>query len=125
MQEQERIIDEPVTSVEDLLKELASTDLVLATRFHNVLSALLLNKPVIAISFHHKCASLMSQMGLSEYCQDINSLSAGRLIKQFSQLQRDNGCIKRIIRERVEACRDALEEQYTIIFREIYSENLH
>jgi len=120
--EQERIIDEPVTSVEDLLKELASTELVLATRFHNVLSALLLNKPVIAISFHHKCASLMSQMGLSEYCQDINSLSADRLITQFSQLQQNADCIKRMISERVEACRDALEEQYTIIFREICRE---
>jgi len=117
--EQERIMDQPVTSVEDLLKELASTDLVVATRFHNVLSALLLNKPVIAISFHHKCTSLMSQMGLSEYCQDINSLSADRLIKQFSQLQQNADCIKRMISGKVEACRDALEEQYTIIFREI------
>jgi polysaccharide pyruvyl transferase WcaK-like protein len=39
----------------------AATDIVVATRFHNVIMALLLNKPVIAISFH-KCASLMSQM---------------------------------------------------------------
>ena len=61
----ERIIDEPIASVDDLLKQLAATDVVVATRFHNVLLALLLNKPVIAISFHHKCISLMSQMGLA------------------------------------------------------------
>jgi polysaccharide pyruvyl transferase WcaK-like protein len=72
--EEGRIFDEPVASVDDLLRQLAATDVVVATRFHNVLLALLLNKPVIAISFHHKCASLMSQMGLSEYCQDINRL---------------------------------------------------
>ena len=69
-----RIIDEPVASVEDLLSQIATIDFVVATRFHNVLLSLLLNKPVIAISFHHKCSSLMSQMGLSEYCQDINNL---------------------------------------------------
>ena len=42
---EERIIDEPIASVDDLLKQLAATDVVVATRFHNVLLALLLNKP--------------------------------------------------------------------------------
>ena len=81
--EEGRIVDEPVASVEDLLKQIAATDFVVATRFHNVLLSLLLNKPSIAISFHHKCSSLMSQMGLSEYCQDINRLNADKLIEQF------------------------------------------
>jgi len=117
--EEERLIDEPIASVEDLLKQLAATDVVVATRFHNVLLALLLNKPVIAISFHHKCASLMSQMGLSEYCQDINRLSFGRLIEQFSQLDQSADHVKRIISERVGACRDMLDEQYAIIFNQM------
>jgi|SRR6516225_3197928 len=43
--------------------------------------ALELHKPVIAISFHHKCTSLMSDMGLAEYCHDINHMNAGRLIQ--------------------------------------------
>ncbi len=114
-----RIIDEPVESVGDLLSQLAATDFVVATRFHNVLLSLLLNRPVIAISFHHKCSSLMSQMGLAEYCQDINDLSADRLIEQFCQLQRNAGCVKRAISEKVRACRDALDEQYGIIFSDI------
>ena len=69
-----------VLSVAQLLSQLAETDIVVATRFHNVLLALLLDKPVIAISFHHKCASLMSEMGLAEYCHDINHMNADRLI---------------------------------------------
>ena len=119
---EERIINEPIASVDDLLKQLAATDIVVATRFHNVLLALLLNKPVIAISFHHKCASLMSQMGLSEYCQDINRLSSVRLIEQFSQLRQSSDSVKRMIMEEVRACRDALDEQYAIILSEICSE---
>jgi polysaccharide pyruvyl transferase WcaK-like protein len=119
---EERIIDEPIASVDDLLKQLAATDVVVATRFHNVLLALLLNKPVIAISFHQKCASLMSQMGLSEYCQDINRLSSVRLIEQFSQLRQSSDGVKRMIMEEVRACRDALDEQYAVILSEICSE---
>ncbi len=114
-----RIIDEPVESVEDLLSQLAATDFVVATRFHNVLLSLLLNRPVIAISFHHKCSSLMGQMGLAEYCQDINGLSADTLIEQFCQLQQNAGCVKQMIRGKVGACQDALDEQYGIIFSDI------
>ena len=68
--------------------------MVVATRFHNVLLALLLNKPVIAISFHHKCASLMKEMGLSEYCHDINHMNADRLIEQFQDVERNADKLK-------------------------------
>jgi polysaccharide pyruvyl transferase WcaK-like protein len=115
--EEERIIDEPVGSVQDLMSQLAATDLVVATRFHNVLLALLLNKPAIAISFHHKCASLMSQMGLSEYCQDINDLNAEKLIEQFRELDKNSGRLRSMISEKVEGCRIALDEQYGIIIK--------
>ena len=115
--EEGRIIDEPVASVDDLLKQIASTDFVVATRFHNVLLSLLLNKPSIAISFHHKCSSLMSQMGLSEYCQDIHRLNADRLIEQFCDLEKNAETLKPRIKKKAEEFRRALDEQYERIFR--------
>jgi polysaccharide pyruvyl transferase WcaK-like protein len=90
---------------------------VVATRFHNVLLALLLNKPVISISFHHKCASLMSEMGLGEYCHDINHMNAGRLIEQFQDVERNAEKLKPVIRQKVEQSRKALDEQYSLIFK--------
>ena len=114
-----RIIDEPVASVDDLLKQLGETDLVVATRFHNVLLSLLLNKPALAISFHHKCSSLMRQMGLPEYCQDINRLKAEELIEQFCNLERNAGRLRPLIKRKTEEFRRALDEQYNCIFNEI------
>jgi polysaccharide pyruvyl transferase WcaK-like protein len=114
-----RIIDEPISSVQQLLSQLVATDIVVATRFHNVLLALLLNKPVIAISFHHKCTSLMSEMGLSQYCHDINQMDAGRLIEQFQDVERNVEKLKLAIRQRVEQSRMALEEQYKLIFKDV------
>lgn len=113
---EERIIDQPAHTVEQLLPQIAATDIVVATRFHNVLLALLLNKPVIAVSFHHKCASLMSQMGLSEYIHDINSMNADRLIEQFLDVEKNTEQLKPLIRERVGQSRKALDEQYDLIF---------
>jgi polysaccharide pyruvyl transferase WcaK-like protein len=117
-----RVIDEPITSVQQIVSQLARTDIVVATRFHNVLLSLLLNKPVIAISFHQKCASLMSQMGLSEYCHDINGMNAARLIEQFQNAESDVDRLKFVIKQGVERSRRALDEQYALIFKSLVSE---
>lgn len=113
------IIDEPVLSVKELLLQLAETDIVVATRFHNVLLGLLCNKPVISISFHHKCVSLMSSMGLSEYCLDIKDLKADALIEKLCDIEKEAAKLRRLIREKAERFREALDEQYGIIFKEI------
>jgi polysaccharide pyruvyl transferase WcaK-like protein len=119
--DEDRVIDEPIESVEDLLMQLAATDLVVATRFHNVLLALLLNKPVIAISFHHKCTSLMEQMGLTEYCQDINQISLAGILERFSELQKSSDRVKGTIAEKVARSRDALDAQYAILLKKACS----
>ena len=116
-----RVVDQPITSIQEVLHELAATDFVVATRFHNVLLALLLNKPVMAISFHHKCSSLMTKMQLSEYCHDINRLDVDALVEQFEKLQSNTQSVRRIIREGVERAREALEEQYDLIFNGLES----
>ena len=77
------------------------TDIVIATLFHNVLYELLCSKPVISISFHPKCESLMSDMGLSTYHLDINKLTNDILIDKFRDLNKDSETIKELIRAKV------------------------
>ena len=91
----------------------------MATRFHNVLLALVFNKPVIAISFHPKSASLMRDMGLEEYCHDVKDMNASRLIEQFQRLEMNAEKLKPVIRQKVEQSRKALDEQYKLIFKTI------
>jgi polysaccharide pyruvyl transferase WcaK-like protein len=119
VRDESHIIDEPVVSVENLLSQIAATDIVVATRFHNVLLALLCNKPVISISFHHKCESLMSAIGLSGYCLDINDLKADRLIEKFCDLEINASKLRPLIREKVGEFRKALDEQYKLIFNKV------
>jgi polysaccharide pyruvyl transferase WcaK-like protein len=114
--DEKRVINEPVQSVEQLLPQIAAADIVVATRFHNVLLAIVLDKPVIAVSFHHKCSSLMDQMGLSEYIHDINDMNADRLIGQFQDAERNAEVLKSAVRQKVTQSRKALDEQYNVIF---------
>ena len=76
---------------------------------------MLLNKPVIAISFHHKCSSLMSEMNMSEYCHEIHEMDADRLIGQFQQLEQDEETVMRTIGEGLDKARAAIDEQYDLI----------
>jgi polysaccharide pyruvyl transferase WcaK-like protein len=112
----ERVTSFSIGSVHEFLSQLAATDLVVATRFHNVLMSMLLSRPVIAISFHHKCSSLMNDMGLSEYCQDINQVNADALVAKFEALVQHADEIDRRIAQGVEEARRALDEQYEVLF---------
>ena len=113
--DEHRIIEQPIRSVQDLLAGLAATDVVVATRFHNVLMAMLMKKPVIAISFHHKCSSLMRQMKLSDYLHDIHHMDAQKLIGQFRKLEEDREVVERMIGVGVDEARAALDEQYNVL----------
>jgi polysaccharide pyruvyl transferase WcaK-like protein len=112
--DQSRIIDEPICSVDAILSQITATDVVVATRFHNVIMALVCNKPVVSISFHHKCESLMNAMGLAEYCMDINNLQADDLVGKISALEKNADKLKVMIGERTRAARAALDEQYKL-----------
>jgi polysaccharide pyruvyl transferase WcaK-like protein len=112
----ERIIQEPITSVDDLLSQLMTTQAVVATRFHNALLALLLDKPTISISFHQKCTSLMSDMGLSQYSQKFEELNAEKLIAQFCDLEKNAGSLRPMIRQKAEGFRKILDDQYNLVF---------
>jgi polysaccharide pyruvyl transferase WcaK-like protein len=114
--EEDRIIEEPINSVDDLLSQIAATDIVVATRFHNALLAILCNKPVIAISFHHKCESMMRATGLSKYCLDINGLQGDALIERFRDLERHADTLKALLTQKVREFRKELDEQYQSIF---------
>jgi polysaccharide pyruvyl transferase WcaK-like protein len=112
------IINEPIVSVDDLLSQIAATDIVIATRFHNVVLALLCEKPIISIAFHHKCVSLMSAMGLSDYCLDINDLKTNQLMGKLADAELNADRLRALIRTKVGEFREALDEQYSLIFNE-------
>jgi len=115
--QEKRIIDEPAASVAELLSQLASTDVVVSSRFHNLLLALMLTKPVLAISYHEKFEPLMSGAGLTEFCQDIEHIDIDHLLAQLTRLQENAEYLRPQIAEKTEANRRALDEQYNLIFQ--------
>jgi len=110
-----RPVEPPISSPEDLVAQLARTDVVVATRFHNILLALMLEKPVVALSYHEKIASLMRGVGLGEFYQDVDGLDVQKLVDQFTSLERNAAAATSILGRKREEYRRALDEQYAAI----------
>jgi polysaccharide pyruvyl transferase WcaK-like protein len=111
-----RLRHEPSESVEQLIEQIASVDLLVATRFHNVLLALFLGKPTLSLAYERKNDALLAQIGLSDYCQSLDSFGLPQLIAQFVALQRNAPQLRPQIIVRTHAFRERLEQQYAQVF---------
>ncbi|WP_164923929.1 hypothetical protein [Sinorhizobium fredii] len=57
-----------------------------ATRFHNVIAALMAGTPLISLIYTAKNHLLLGKMGLGSCCHHVDSFDVGFLIEQFSRL---------------------------------------
>lgn len=114
--ESTQLIEDPVNDFHDVITQIAATDFVVATRFHNVLLALAQGKPSISISYDRKNDDLMGGFGLSEFCQSIDDFDVDKLIGQFEQLTQKAELIKPTLERCANRCRASLIEQYELVF---------
>jgi len=113
------IVDVDTPSVEDLLAQIALSDVVISPRFHNLILALMLNKPAISISYDAKSDALLQSVGLGKYCQHMADLDVRLLIDQLLDLESRISEIRPLLSERVEEYRILLEEQYRLILSDL------
>jgi polysaccharide pyruvyl transferase WcaK-like protein len=62
----ERVETREMGAIDAVMDAIAGTELVIATRFHNVVAALMMNRPVISLGYAAKNQDLLERMGLKE-----------------------------------------------------------
>ncbi|MFC9161233.1 polysaccharide pyruvyl transferase family protein [Streptomyces fungicidicus] len=87
-------------SLADLMKEMAAADTVVATRYHNLVCALKVGTPTLAVSYSAKSDTLMAEMGLGEYCHPAREADADRILQQFRELERRSAEVRSTLSER-------------------------
>jgi polysaccharide pyruvyl transferase WcaK-like protein len=105
---------EPTGTLDQLIGQIAASKVVVATRFHNVLCALMLAKPTISIGYARKNDALMQEMGVGGYCQHIDALDVDRLIAQFEALTAGS-TLREGLRRQTERQREALRQQERLL----------
>jgi polysaccharide pyruvyl transferase WcaK-like protein len=111
-----KVSDPPVMTVDELVALLATIDIIVASRFHGVVLAQRLCKPVLALTYHPKTEALMVDAGLAEYSVHIEKCDMQEFKHRFESLETRAPEIREQLRAKVQEHRVALEEQYTQIF---------
>lgn len=107
-----QIVAEPVSSLDELMRQIASVDTVVASRFHNVLCALKMAKPTLSVGYAAKFRVLMEEAGMAEFCQSAHSVDVDRMIEQFKELEGRSPQLRQMIMERMAANVRLLDQQF-------------
>ena len=112
------LITEPVLTVNELLRQVGETEFVISARYHNLVMALIQNRPVIALSDHAKLDSLATDFGLEKYLIPLENLKPDILIDRFERLEKDLGRLTPHIKAELVKYRQALDALYAPLFAE-------
>ncbi len=107
--------DDPRT-VDELMLQIRATDVVVSPRMHNLILAVLIERPVIALSDHTKLDSLLTGLDLTHYRVPLDELSVDALVERFVHLEHNAERLKRRLRVETDRRRCALQEQYARVF---------
>lgn len=106
-----RLVAEPAKTLHDIMGQMAKTDVVVATRFHNVVCALLMGKPVISLGYSRKNDVLLDDMGLGEFCQEVERFELPILERQLERLIAGRAQYAERIEQRTAIYREQLADQ--------------
>ncbi len=119
---EQAILFTPAQTLHDVMQQIADTDLVVATRYHNVVCALRVGKPTISIGYAQKNDVLLAEMGLAGYCQDIERLDVARLETQILRLISERPALEGRIRQAGARFQSRLREQEDLLASLIFGD---
>ena len=110
---------EDIAGIDELLSTMRPMDYIVTSRFHGVVFAHLLNKPVLALSPHPKVSSLMKDLGLAKYCVDIRTWDVDTIQETFLSLVANRDQIKSQMAEKAAYYEKTLLTQFDQLFPRI------
>jgi polysaccharide pyruvyl transferase WcaK-like protein len=109
----ERLSYEPVEDFDQLIEEIGkNTDVVVTTRYHNVVGALLAGRPVISIGYAEKNRDLLQQVDLADFCQHVESFAVDRLVRDTERILDRRGEVSTAISVAIAAMRARLDQEF-------------
>lgn len=79
-----------VVTFDDLVAEVQAADLVVATRFHTVVAALMTDRPVISVAYAHKNRDLLARVGVEHANRPIGEADATWVLDHVDAVARED-----------------------------------
>jgi polysaccharide pyruvyl transferase WcaK-like protein len=106
-------------TLRQLCAEIATTDAVVATRYHTIIGALLCGRPAVSIGYAGKNKAVMEMFGAGAYCQNIGDYDVGLLQRQFADATADCADTHRKLRAVARRLRQEVQEHFARIAGEV------
>jgi polysaccharide pyruvyl transferase WcaK-like protein len=78
---------------------MAHAEVVIASRFHNLICSLRLARPTVSVGYAVKNRNLMRALGADGFCQDIMQLDSNQLLGQVRAARENSGALTARIRQ--------------------------
>jgi polysaccharide pyruvyl transferase WcaK-like protein len=114
----DRIYNDDIHNVFDLINQLNTVSYVVAPRYHNLVLALMLNKPVISLSYDPKNDALLEGFALEKWAQSIATFEVLNLTEQLHELERHYPDAFNDVSSRLDEYSLLLGEQYMRLVKE-------
>ncbi|MFQ0812787.1 dTDP-4-dehydrorhamnose 3,5-epimerase [Brucella anthropi] len=111
----DKVMFEPCASLHDLMRQIAQTDIVVASRYHNVVCALAMGRPVISLAYAAKNDALLYDVGLAAFCHRIDRFDPETVLSQIHLAFEQRAVLTRQVEAGVERYRSRLAAQEEIL----------
>lgn len=109
-----------LTTFAELTEEMMRAEVIIASRFHNLICALRLARPTVSVGYAGKNRHLMQAMGLDGYCQDIEHVDASQLVVQVRDARRYGDALA----ARIRLCTSNYADEVKALLERVARENL-
>lgn len=121
--ERVRVIDTMGLDAYEMIKLYSSAQLLIGTRFHSVIFALLTSVPVVAISyFGPKTYGIMKSLELEQFVLDINDLDVAKLKSTIQHVLDNQVQIRKEIGARIKKLREEAERSGLALLSSVLKE---
>ena len=105
----------PTRTLQELMRQLALVDVLVGSRFHNIVCALKMGTPLVSLSYAAKNDVLLEIMGLEGFSQHIESFELDRLVAQFRDALDCRDDLSERIRSGVRVLKTQLAQQDALL----------
>lgn len=117
----DHLVAECVDTWEDLVKVIEPMNVVVASRFHNVLFAVSMAKPTLSIGYAAKNARLMAEMGLPEAAYAIEDFNPEAVVAAVEGLLDHRDALRSTLLDRGAEMKSRVQRQFSALSSELFT----
>ncbi len=98
---------ELATDIHDVLRQIETCDVVVAVRYHNIIAALLQERPAISLEYAGKNQAVLRTFGLGDFCHHIEDFEVDAVLADVERLLNAREHYAALVAERLAEARTA------------------